>query len=231
MEDASMRILLVEDNKELVSLLQKGLERSGISVDSVGNAADAVHALATIRYAAVVLDLGLPDEDGLAWLRGVRDRGDSTPVLILTARDGVSDRVIGLKAGADDYLVKPFAMEELEARLRALLRRSGNLLGQRLTLGNVALDTEGRLVTIDGTVRPFSSRETAVLEILLRRCGNVAPKRLFEDHLFGLSDDVGSNAVEVYIHRLRRMLADCGATVQVHTVRGVGYMLAEAKSG
>jgi two-component system response regulator TctD len=224
-----MRILLVEDNAELVSLIVKGFERSGFAADPVGNAGDAAHALAAIRYAAVVLDLGLPDEDGLSWLRAVRGRGDSTPVLVLTARDGVSDRVTGLRAGADDYLVKPFAMEELVARLRALLRRSDNLLGQRLTLGNVALDTEGRQVTVGGTVRPFSSRETAVLEILLRRCGNVAPKRLFEDHLFGLTDEVGSNAVEVYIHRLRRMLADCGATVQVHTVRGVGYMLAEAK--
>jgi two-component system response regulator TctD len=230
-EGSQMRILLVEDNGDLVSLIVKGLERSGFNADSVGNAADADHALAAIRYAAVVLDLGLPDEDGLSWLRTVRGRGDSTPVLVLTARDGVSDRVTGLRAGADDYLVKPFAMEELVARLRALLRRSDNLLGQCLTLGNVALDTEGRQVTVDGTVRPFSSRETAVLEILLRRCGNVAPKRLFEDHLFGLTDEVGSNAVEVYIHRLRRMLADSGATVQVHTVRGVGYMLAEAKAG
>jgi DNA-binding response OmpR family regulator len=230
-QGTSMRILLVEDNAELVSLIVKGLERSGFAVDPVGNAADAGDALAAIRYAVIVLDLGLPDEDGLSWLRGVRDRGDSTPVLILTARDGVSDRVNGLRAGADDYLVKPFALEELVARLQALLRRSDNLLGHCLTLGNVALDTEGRQVTVNGTVRQFSSRETAVLEILLRRCGNVAPKRLFEDHLFGLSDEVGSNAVEVYIHRLRRMLADSGATVQVHTVRGVGYMLAEAKQG
>jgi len=230
-EGSQMRILLVEDNGDLVSLIVKGLERSGFSADSVGNAADADHAHVAIRYAAIVLDLGLPDEDGLSWLRAVRARGDSTPVLVLTARDGVTDRVTGLRAGADDYLVKPFAMEELIARLRALLRRSNNLLGQCLTLGNVALDTEGRQVTVDGRVRPFSSRETAVLEILLRRCGNVAPKRLFEDHLFGLTDEVGSNAVEVYIHRLRRMLADSGATVQVHTVRGVGYMLAEAKAG
>jgi len=226
-----MRILLVEDNDELVSLLVKGLERSGFSADSVGNAADASHALAAVRYAAVVLDLGLPDDDGLAWLRRVRGRGDSTPVLVLTARAGVGDRVTGLRAGADDYLAKPFAMEELLARLRALLRRSDNLLGHCLTLGNVALDTEGRQVTVGGAVRAFSSRETAVLEILMRRCGNVAPKRLFEDHLFGLSEEVGSNAVEVYIHRLRRVLAESGATVQVHTVRGVGYMLSEAKAG
>ena len=230
MENRPLSILLVEDNEELVSLLVKGLERGGFNVNSAGNAGHAHQMLATRQYAAVVLDLGLPDEDGLSWLRSVRARGNSTPVLVLTARDGVSDRVTGLRAGADDYLVKPFAMEELVARVRAILRRSDNLLGHRLTLGNVALDTEGRQVTVAGTVRPFPTRELAVLEILLRRCGNVAPKRLFEDHLFGLSDEVGSNAVEVYIHRLRRLLGDCGATVQVHTVRGVGYLLAEQKA-
>ena len=215
-----MRVLLVEDNAELVALLVKGLARNGFSADSVDTAGDAAHALAAMRYAAVVLDLGLPDEDGLSLLRGLRSRGDSTPVLVLTAR-----------AGADDYLVKPFAMEELVARLQALLRRPGNMLGRRLTFGNVSLDTEGRQVLVDGVVRSFPARETAVLEILLRRGGNVAPKRLFEDQLFGLSGDVGSNAVEVYVHRLRKMLADCGATVRVHTVRGVGYLLAEDKAG
>ena len=225
-----MRVLLVEDSTELVALLKKGLARSGLDADSVHTAADAAHALATMRYAAVVLDRGLPDDDGLSLVRDMRRRGDSTPVLVLTARDGVTDRVSGLREGADDYMAKPFAMEELVARLQALLRRSDNLLGRRLTFGNVALDTEGRQVIVEGTVRSFPARETAVLEILLRRGGNVAPKRLFEDHLFGLSDEVGSNAVEVYVHRLRRMLADCGATVQVHTVRGVGYLLAEQKA-
>jgi len=226
-----MRLLLVEDNAELVTLLVKGLARSGFSVDSVSNVAESDSALATMRYAAVVLDLGLPDEDGLSLLRGIRSRGDSTPVLILTARDGVTDRVTGLRSGADDYLVKPFAMEELVARLQALLRRPGNLLGRRLSFGNVSLDTEGRQVFVGGMVRPVPARETAVLEILLRRGGNVAPKRLFEDQLFGLSGDVGSNAVEVYVHRLRRMLVDFGATARIHTVRGVGYLLAEEKGG
>ncbi|WP_428676391.1 response regulator [Reyranella sp.] len=225
-----MRVLVVEDNAELVALLVKGLARSGFSADSVSNAGDAEHSLAAMRYAAIVLDLGLPDQDGLSLLRGIRGRGDSTPVLVLTARDGVSDRVNGLRAGADDYLVKPFAMEELVARLQALLRRPGNLLGRQLTFGNVSLETEGRQVFIDGTVRVFPARETAILEILLRRGGHVVPKRLFEDQLFGLSGDVGSNAVEVYVHRLRKMLADCGATVKIHTVRGVGYLLAEEKA-
>jgi len=225
-----MRVLLVEDSEELVALLKKGLAQGGFLADAVGTAADADHALSAMRYAAVVLDRGLPDADGLSLLRDLRRRGDSTPVLVLTARDGVSDRVTGLREGADDYLAKPFAMEELIARLQALLRRSDNLLGRQLTFGNVALDTEGRQVSIGGVVRPFPARETAVLEILLRRSGNVAPKRLFEDHLFGLSGDVGSNAVEVYVHRLRKMLADAGATVKVHTVRGVGYLLSEDKT-
>ena len=225
-----MRVLLVEDNPELVKLLVKGLAQGGFSADSVGTVGDARHVLSTMKFTAVVLDLGLPDEDGLALLRDMRRKGDSTPVLVLTARDGVTDRVTGLREGADDYLAKPFAMEELIARLQALLRRSDTLLGRQLTFGNVALDTEGRQVSVGGIVRPFPARETAVLEILLRRSGNVAPKRLFEDHLFGLSGDVGSNAVEVYVHRLRKMLADAGATVKIHTVRGVGYLMAEDKS-
>ena len=225
-----MRVLLVEDNPELVKLLVKGLAQSGFSADSVGTVGDARHVLSTMKFAAVVLDLGLPDEDGLALLRDMRRKGDSTPVLVLTARDGVTDRVTGLREGADDYLAKPFAMEELVARLQALLRRPGNLLGKLLSFGNVALDTEGRQVFIAGKPRSFPARETAVLEIMLRRGGNVAPKRLFEDQLFGLSGDVGSNAVEVYVHRLRKMLADAGATVKIHTVRGVGYLMAEDKS-
>jgi DNA-binding response OmpR family regulator len=225
-----MRVLLVEDNSELVALLRKGLGQAGLAADTVGTVADALHVLSTIRYVAIVLDLGLPDEDGLILLRDLRRRGDSTPVLVLTARDGVDDRVTGLREGADDYLPKPFAMEELVARLQALLRRPGNLLGKQISFGNVALDTEGRQVFVAGVSRTFPARETAVLEILLRRGGNVAPKRLFEDHLFGLSGDVGSNAVEVYVHRLRKLLADAGAAVKIHTVRGVGYLMAEDKA-
>jgi DNA-binding response OmpR family regulator len=224
-----MRVLIVEDNTELVSLIVKGLAQSGMPADSVGTVGDALHVISTMKYSVIVLDLGLPDDDGLALLRDMRRRGDSTPVLVLTARDGVTDRVTGLREGADDYLAKPFAMEELVARLQALLRRPGNLLGRLLTFGNVSLDTDGRQVFVAGTPRPFPARETAVLEILLRRGGNVAPKRLFEDHLFGLSGDVGSNAVEVYVHRLRKMLGDAGATVKIHTVRGVGYLMAEEK--
>jgi two-component system response regulator TctD len=226
-----MRLLLVEDNAELVGLLKKGLSRARFDVDSVRTAADAALAISGVRYSVILLDLGLPDSDGLVLLRHLRSNGDATPVLVLTARDSVSDRVEGLRAGADDYLVKPFAMEELVARLHALLRRPGNLLGRQLTFGNVALDTESRQISVDGKIQVLPARETAVLEILLRRGRNVVPKRLVEDQLFGLSGEVGSNAVEVYVHRLRRVLADCGAAVRIHTVRGVGYLLTENKEG
>jgi DNA-binding response OmpR family regulator len=222
-----VRLLVVEDNSDLAQLLLKGLEAGGFAADVVTAVGEARAALATMRYAAVVLDLGLPDGDGLAVLRELRERKDATPVLVLTARGGVHDRVAGLRSGADDYLAKPFAFEELVARLQALLRRPGDMLGQLLRVGNVAFDTEARQAFVDDKPQFFSAREVAVLEILMRRSGRVVSKKLVEDHLFGLSTDVGSNAVEVYIHRLRRQLADAGGKVQIHTIRGVGYLIAE----
>lgn len=224
-----MRLLVVEDNADLAQLLVKGLGADGFAADVVATAGEARGALATTRYSAVVLDLGLPDDDGLSVLRELRERKDATPVLVLTARGGVRDRVSGLRSGADDYLAKPFAFEELVARLHALLRRPGDLLGQLLRVGNVAFDTEARQAFVDDRPQFFSAREVAVLEILMRRSGRVVSKKLVEDHLFGLSADVGSNAVEVYIHRLRKQLADAGGKVQIHTVRGVGYLIAEDK--
>jgi DNA-binding response OmpR family regulator len=224
-----MRLLLVEDNEELATLVGKGLDAAGFASDVVATAADARAVLATTRYAAVVLDLGLPDEDGLAVLGELRARADATPVLVLTARGGVRDRVLGLRGGADDYLVKPFAMEELVARLQALLRRPGELLGRSLKLGNVVFDTEARQVFVSSTPQMFSAREVALLEILMRRGGRVVSKKVVEDQLFGL-DDIGSNAIEVYVHRLRKQLADSGASVQIHTIRGLGYLISEDKA-
>jgi two-component system response regulator TctD len=224
-----MRILVVEDNEELAGLISKGLVSAGYSVDHLATAADARQALATTRYAAMILDLGLPDADGLSILRDVRRRKDPVPVLVLTARAGVHDRVEGLRSGADDYLVKPFAFEELVARLEALLRRPHQLLGISLTVANLSYDTESRQALIDDQPQVLSARESAVLEILMRRKGRVVPKAMVEDNLFGLSGEVSSNAVEVYVHRLRKSLADKGAKVEIHTVRGVGYMISEAK--
>ncbi|MGL4286010.1 MAG: response regulator [Phreatobacter sp.] len=222
-----MRLLLVEDNRELSQFLARGLEAAGLATDVLGNVADSRAALATSRYAALVLDLGLPDGDGLSILRELRLRRDPIPILVLTARGGVYDRVAGLRSGADDYLVKPFALEELVARVEALLRRPGQFLGRSLSLANVTLDTDSRQAFVDGQPRPFSARETQVLEHLLRRKGHVVPKKLIEDSIFGLDGELGSNAVEVYVHRLRKQLADCGAKVRVHTIRGVGYLMSE----
>ncbi len=220
-----MRLMLVEDNEELSKLLVASLASAGFDADSVTTASDAMNVLGSTHYAAVILDLGLPDEDGLVVLRAIRARQSTVPVLILTARDGVNDRVAGLRAGADDYLVKPFAFEELVARLEALMRRPGQLLGRSLELGNLVFDTVGRQLFIDGEPQMLSARELAVLEILMRRSGRVVSKRVVEDQIFGLSSDVGSNAVEVYVHRLRKSLQDLRAAAAIHTIRGVGYLI------
>jgi DNA-binding response OmpR family regulator len=225
-----MRLLLVEDNRDLALLLNERLGAAGFAVDVLECAADAQDVLRRTHYSAVILDLGLPDRDGLSILRALRARKDATPVVVLTARGGLHDRVAGLQDGADDYLVKPFAFEELLARLRAVLRRPGELLGPALTVGNVTHDIEGRQVFVSGKPQTFSPREEAALEILMRRSGRVVSKKLVEDHLYGLSGEVGSNAVEVCIHRLRKQLADVGANIQIHTIRGVGYLLKSAET-
>ncbi|HXZ00736.1 MAG TPA: response regulator transcription factor [Stellaceae bacterium] len=222
-----MRLLVVEDNEEMSRLLKTGLAAMDFDVDVTGTAGAASAALATTRYAAVILDLGLPDADGLSVLHKLRQRNDPTPVLILTARGGAQQRVEGLNSGADDYLAKPFAFEELVARIQALLRRPGNFLGYSLQFGNLSLDTEARQVFVGTRPWYFSSREIGVLELLMRRAGAVVSQRHVEDHLFGAEGEIGSNAVEVYVHRLRKHLAEAKATVQIHTIRGVGYVMTE----
>ena len=224
-----MRLILVEDNQEFAGLLAKGLLKAGFDTDVFERARDASTALAMVRYSAAILDLGLPDADGISVLKELRSRGDPTPVLILTARGGVQDRVNGLRAGADDYLVKPFALEELVARIEAILRRPGQILGVSLRLGNLQFDSATRQAFIENEPCLLGSRETAVLEILLRRQGRVVTKKNIEDEIFGLYAEVSSNAVEVYISRLRKQLSDKGARVQIHTVRGVGYLASEAR--
>jgi DNA-binding response OmpR family regulator len=224
-----MRLLLIEDNERFAELLKRGLTAAGFVVDVLTTAGEATAALQSSRFEIVVLDLGLPDADGLEVLGAMRRRRDATPVLILTARGSLKDRVNGLGSGADDYLVKPFALEELIARLRALLRRPGNLLGVPLELGNLTLDTGARQVFVADQPIFFAPREIAVLEHLLRRSGRVVGKTLLENNLYGLSQEIGSNAVEVYVHRLRKRLAEVDASVQIHTLRGVGYLIAERK--
>ncbi|MGO8915924.1 MAG: response regulator transcription factor [Stellaceae bacterium] len=222
-----MRLLVVEDNVELCGFLTEGLAEDGFSADVTGTAAAATAALTSTQFAAVILDLGLPDADGLSLLRAMRERNDPTPVLVLTARGAVQDRVRALRHGADDYLVKPFAFEELLVRIRALLRRPRDLLGLSLTLGNVVLYPEARQVFIENQARFFPFREVAVLEVLMRSSGQVVPREEVENHVFGDRPNGGSNAVDVYVHRLRKQLAEAKASAQIHTIRGVGYILIE----
>jgi DNA-binding response OmpR family regulator len=224
-----MRLLLVEDNDSLVGLVSKGLGSAGFEVDTAGSVAVALEAIADGSYAAIVLDLGLPDGDGGTVLRRLRERGDSTPVLLLTARGTLQDRVAGLHDGADDYLVKPFALEELVARIHALLRRPGDFLGRLRRAGNVAFDVVARQVYVNEQPQILSAREMALLELLISRVGRVVTKAYAEANLFGQSDEIRSNAIEVYVHRLRRQLVDFGANIEIHTVRGVGYILTEVR--
>jgi DNA-binding response OmpR family regulator len=224
-----MRLLVVEDNEQLADLLSKGLQAAGYETDVLSTFEEASTVLRTTFYAGLILDLGLPDGDGLELLRELRHRNNPIPVLVLTARGGLRDRVQGLRSGADDYLVKPFALEELVARLEAQLRRPGQLLGSSLRIANLEFDTRNRQASIDDQPQVLSARETAVLELLMRSKGRVVSKKQVEDHIFGHSGDVASNAIEVYVHRLRKQLSERGAKVQVHTIRGVGYLIAEEK--
>jgi len=222
-----MRILLIEDHERFAGFVKEGMEKEGFAVDIVLNGASAEAAFATVKYDAVILDLGLPDQDGISLLKQWRESGDETPVLILTARDTIDDRVRGLNSGGDDYLLKPFAMEELIARIRALLRRPGGVLGLVITAGNVSFDTTAREVRVDDKTIAISRREMGVLEHLMRRNGRVVPKDVLEDKIYGFDEEVSSNSVEVHVSRLRKRLSKAGADVSVHTLRGVGYLLSE----
>ncbi|MFG1297120.1 MULTISPECIES: response regulator [Xanthobacter] len=221
-----MRLLLVEDNRHLNLLVAGALRGAGFTVDAVSNVSDGEAAIAVATYDAVVLDLGLPDRDGMELLEIARQRGVSTPILLLTARDDASSVVAGLNGGADDYLRKPFDMDELIARVRALLRRPRAAVSPVLHEGNVELDAAARRVRIGSSVLDLSRRETAALELLMRRAGTVISKPALEDTLYGFGEEVSSNAIEVLIHRLRRKLASIGADVEIHTLRGIGYLLA-----
>jgi len=224
-----MRLLVVEDEARISEIVRQALQRAGFVVDAVACCADARAALSLTAYDAAILDLGLPDGDGMKLLGQLRSVGDPIPILVLTARDSVEDRVQGLDTGADDYLVKPFAMTELIARTKALLRRPGGALGRTLCAGNVSFDTVGRDVRIGDQAIPLPRREAAILEHLMRRLGRVVPKAVLEEKLYGIDDELGSNAIPVHVHHLRRRLLEAGADAEIHTVRGVGYLLVELK--
>jgi DNA-binding response OmpR family regulator len=224
-----MRLLVIEDEPRIAEILRPPLEQAGFAVDFVHLCAEGRAALASHPYDAAILDLGLPDGDGLQLLAELRARGNGIPILVLTARDAVDDRVCGLDTGADDYLVKPFAVAELVARTKALLRRPGAALGMVLNASNIRFDTVGRDVRVGETYVRLQRRESAILEHLMRRLGRVVPKTVLEDKLYGLDDELESNAIPVHIHHLRRKLLDAGAKVEIHTVRGIGYLLVEKK--
>ncbi|MCB1900301.1 response regulator [Cognatazoarcus halotolerans] len=216
-----MRVLLVEDDRLLGDGLQAGLADAGHAVDWVRDGEAAVAALGSERFAAVVLDLGLPRRDGLSVLEWLRGQGDDTPVLILTARDGVGDRVKGLDLGADDYVVKPFDLDEIAARLRALVRRANGRTRPLVQHGGLILDPAARSVTLDGEPVVLTGREFELLQLLLDNAGRVLTRRTLEEQLYNWEEAVESNALEVHVHHLRRKL---GASL-IRTVRGVGYMV------
>ena len=217
-----MRILIAEDDAVIADGLVHALRKTGCAVDHVVNGADADAVLQREQFDLLVLDLGLPKLPGLDVLRRLRARKNSLPVLILTAQDGLAERVAGLDAGADDYLTTPFALPELEARIRALVRRgSGNPTG--LSVGPLTYSQTERVARLNGELIDLSAREIALLEVLLLRAGRVVSKEQLVEQLCGWDEEVSANAIEVYVHRLRKKLEPSG--VRIATLRGLGYSL------
>lgn len=216
-----MRVLIVEDDPLLGDALAAGLKQRGFDADWVQDGRDAKAAMGTEPFSAIVLDLGLPGLGGLDLLRGERARGNRVPVLILTARDAVQDRITGLDSGADDYVVKPTDLDELAARLRALVRRSKGESAPVLQVGQLELDPAARMVTRGGQAIDLQPREFTLLQELMLNAGRVLSREQLEERMYRWGEEVESNAVEVHVHHLRRKL---GADV-VKTIRGVGYMM------
>jgi DNA-binding response OmpR family regulator len=219
-----VRILLIEDDERLAERTAEYLETHKASVEIVHHGERGLERAGSGEHDIVLLDLMLPDDTGLNALKEMRHRGNVTPVLILTALGAVEDRVRGLDCGADDYLVKPFAMQELIARLRALLRRPGGALGRTLTLGSVKLDTSARIATVAETQLDLTRSELIVLEMLLRNQGRVISKERLAECLYNFEQERSANSVETQVHRLRKKLAAAGADMSLRTLRGLGYL-------
>lgn len=218
-----MRILLVEDDPMIGEAMREGLQRQRFTVDWVEDARAAERALANGVYTLVLLDLGLPKRDGLSLLRDIRRRDDPVPVIVVTARDAVESRIQGLDAGADDYVIKPFHLDELIARIRSQLRRAHGRAVPQVSVGALTLDPATHEVTLRGAVVDLSAKEFALLHALLESPGAVLSREQLEERLYGWGEEVGSNAVEVHIHNLRRKLG-AGA---VRNIRGVGYKIGD----
>lgn len=219
-----MRLLLVEDDAELAEWLARALRQSGYVVEHLARGDQAVHMLHTQSYDLVILDLSLPGVDGLEVLRRFRQRGGSAPVLVLTARATTDERVQGLNLGADDYLAKPFELAELEARIKALLRRHGGH-APVIRVGRLCFDTNTRLPSVDGAPLALTPRELAVLEALLTRLGKPVPRERLFEAVFGFDEEAREEAIEIYVSRLRKKLE--GSGIAITTLRGLGYLLSE----
>ena len=220
-----MRLLLVEDDTKLSDMLARSLREQGYAVDVSYDGADAVYQASVNEYDALILDVNLPKQSGLEVSRTLRAKGRSMPILMLTARDALMDRVTGLDAGADDYLVKPFELDELYARLRALLRRMPALLPTTLTVDDLVIDTRGQDVARGGRRIPLTTKEYVMLEYLARNAGRVIGRAELCEHVWDANHDPFSNAIEVYINRLRKKVDEGEGTPLIHTRRGAGYLL------
>lgn len=220
-----MRILLVEDNPHLSEAIADSLRKSGFEIDPVAEGEEALAVLEHQRYDLVVLDLGLPDMDGIEVLQALRSRKNPVPVMVLTARDSLSDKLGGFNKGADDYLVKPFEAEELVARLKALLRRPAAAVDEVITLNNLSFDTTNRQVKVGDATLEMSRRETDLLEQLIRSIDKIVTKKTIEMRLYSYEDRGSANSVEVLVHRLRKKLQAHAADIEIHTLRGIGYMI------
>jgi DNA-binding response OmpR family regulator len=220
-----MRLLLVEDNNAMREMIADHLTEAGYAVDAVNCGEDALASVATLRFDAVVLDLGLPDVDGMEVLANLRRSLSDLPAIILTARDSIDNRLQGLNAGADDYIVKPFDLGELEARLRAVLRRPGARQNTVYTAGKLHFDTASREALVDGAPMALTRREAALLEEFLRVPGRVVPKDTLEERLYALDDAGSANALEAAVSRLRRKLSSVSSGLQIETQWGIGYRL------
>ncbi len=220
-----MRILITEDNRQLAEFIQQAIDQDGHAADIANDASQLFSLMDSWQYDAIILDLGLPDQDGLDVIRAIRQTKNPIPILILTARGSVDDRIKGLDLGADDYLNKPFAIDELKARLRALLRRPSSYTGNLLIQGNLALDTKSRRVMIDEQNLTMGKTEVAILEYLLRNAGLTVGKDALYDAIYSLGFEVTDNAIQVAVHRIRKKLESCNASSTIKTLRGIGYIL------
>lgn len=218
-----MRLLIVEDNADLAAWLAKALKQAQYTVDIAADGLDAEHMLSLAAYSAVILDLSLPKLDGLTVLKQLRRSGSKVPVMILTANASLEGRVAGLDSGADDYLAKPFEIAELEARIRALIRRGHDVAAPQIAVGDLVLDGGTRQFSLGGQPLPLTPREHAVLEHLIMKAGSTVTKTSLSQGVFGFDDVADPSAIEIYVHRLRKKLE--GGSVQIATLRGLGYML------